>query len=228
VSSPSRTTGATAEGTAATVDPTPPQVRRTPRLVAALVAALAVGGGAIFMLRSQQAPARAPEPAARVDNTPVPAVTDPAEAARKTEIALVLRAQPSEAKLFLGDEPLAGNPAVKRILKDGSTQIVRAEAKGYVTRTIDVTLDADKDVTLTLEKASTPAAAAPLVAARPAVAAFGARAKAPTHTSSAAHPAAPAPSPTNTPAAAPADKPLAAPAGKKPTRPVDSNNPWEK
>jgi serine/threonine protein kinase len=101
---------------------------------------------------------RSPETAqANVHATPPPLLSAPAPAAptAPAQVRLTVRATPKEARLFLDDAPLDGNPAIGTFTKDGATHNVRAEASGYVTKrdltvfdtstvTIDLALDREK------------------------------------------------------------------------------------
>jgi len=73
-------------------------------------------------------------------------------------VTLFVRAEPSSAKIFLDDSAMAtdANPQALSLSKN-SVHTLRAEAKGYVTKSITVTLEADKEalVVLDREKADT-------------------------------------------------------------------------
>jgi serine/threonine-protein kinase len=111
------------------------------------VAVAALGVGAYAALHKKPA---APEaaPAAIV----APANPAPPPAAL---VHFSLRATPDEAKVFLDDVPLNGNPATGSFVKDGASHRIRVEAPGYVAKrdfvvfdtgnvTMDVALDREK------------------------------------------------------------------------------------
>jgi eukaryotic-like serine/threonine-protein kinase len=190
-------------------------VTRTPRsstlvLVVGAVVVAAVAGGVFATSRSG---AGNQEPAAPVVTLEPPPVV--IEAPRPGEIALVVRAHPTSARLFLDGEPLPANPTIRRLPKDGSTHEIRAEAEGYETGSTTVTLEADKDVVIRLDKSEV--AASEPVAARPKW-----RPVTPKDAGKAPATAAPPPPPP------PTEKPAPTPPGGRTARPVDTSNPWEK
>jgi serine/threonine-protein kinase len=138
-----------------------------------------------------------------------------------SSVYVSVAAVPIDAHLFLDDRPLPANPYAERRTPDGARHVIRAEAPGFVTRTVDVTLDRDVNVVLPLEavkveptaRVSASAARAPKVA-----------------------PAAPPP-PVAPPAAihagaappdssAPVTPPVTAPRSKPPPRALDPSNPY--
>ncbi len=104
-------------------------------------------------------------------SVPTSSATTPTPLSENREQAsLVFRAEPPTAKLYLDDVPLASNPHAQSMVKDGSTRTVRADAKGFVPKSVRVVIDQDKEVILHLDKME-PAAphAAPAAVARPRV-----------------------------------------------------------
>jgi serine/threonine protein kinase len=69
----------------------------------------------------------------------------------QASIELHFAATPAEAKLFLDDELLAGNPATRVVVPDGSSHTLRAEAHGYVPQSTEVTWLTNERVALSLE-----------------------------------------------------------------------------
>ena len=64
-----------------------------------------------------------------------------------------VRAQPLSSVLYFDDERLPGNPAVIQHSGDGTRHVIRAESRGYISRTEEIVVDRASDMVLTLEKA---------------------------------------------------------------------------
>jgi serine/threonine-protein kinase len=99
------------------------------------VAAIAVVGAAVLALGFWQVTKRSSLPAA---------------AASTVEITVA--ANPSDAKVFLDDQALPGNPAKAQVPKDGTAHQVRVEAPGYASRTDRITFERDRAIDVTLVK----------------------------------------------------------------------------
>ncbi|WP_394837570.1 serine/threonine protein kinase [Pendulispora rubella] len=189
--------------------------------------AIAVVGAAVFVGRSYKGGTDAPAPVAAPSalgagavNAQASSVTSPAAAGGSaatpaTEIVTVLRAEPSDARLFLDDTPLASNPSIQRGPRDTSTHTVRAEAKGYASKSTTVVMHTDSDVVLRLEK-ETPTYQ-PRSYARPA--------RAQKEPAVSAAPTLPPQPPSATASAPP---PAENKTNKKQARPIDTDNPWSK
>jgi eukaryotic-like serine/threonine-protein kinase len=91
-----------------------------------------------------QTPIAAPSPAQSSTAAPVPS---------PATIELHLTATPAEATLHLDDEKLASNPYTGKVTVDGSVHHIRAEARGYTSKTIDVSFAKDVTTTIALERA---------------------------------------------------------------------------
>jgi eukaryotic-like serine/threonine-protein kinase len=81
--------------------------------------------------------------------TPVPSTTAPMSAA----VEIRVRAVPESATLYFDDHRLETNPASVSRVADGTTHSVRADAKGYLPRTIPIVVDKGADLVLTLDRA---------------------------------------------------------------------------
>ncbi|WP_394848083.1 serine/threonine protein kinase [Pendulispora brunnea] len=181
--------------------------------------AIAVVGAVVVVGKSYKGGTDAPPPpaASAAANTQAPAASSPAAGAGApaTEIVTVLRAEPSDARLFLDDTPLASNPSIQRGPRDTSTHTVRAEAKGYVSKSTTVVMHTDSDVVLKLEKE------APTYQPRAYVR--------PSRTQrEPAVSAAPTPPPQPPSATVSAPPPAETKTNKKQARPIDTDNPWAK
>jgi serine/threonine-protein kinase len=137
-----------------------------------------------------------------------PSAAPAAEAAAEREalVAVTLAAQPEGAKLFLDDAQLATNPFRGAMRKDGSPHHVRAEARGYVSKTVAIVIDRAQDVAIVLERQAPPAA--------------------PAHPARGPAVAAPRPAPERQASAPPPAAPAAAPPART-SRPLDASNPWD-
>jgi serine/threonine-protein kinase len=122
-----------------------------------LVAGAALAVGAVLAVGFWQA-TKSPAP------VPVPATSGPAGAADAAgattgapapsvnEVEISVSVNPAEAKIFLDDKPLAGNPFKGKFPKDGGAHQLRVEAVGYTTRTDTLTLERDRSVDVGLVK----------------------------------------------------------------------------
>ncbi len=126
--------------------------------------ALLLLGGAAFALWPRSAPPKPASVAQAAPATPAPAAPEVAR------VSIQLRAVPSDAKLFLDGEPLAGNPSFQVFPVDGKSHLLRAEAEGHNTATGEFAATRDDTFELRLEKAAS-APVRPRAAAQRAVAA---------------------------------------------------------
>ena len=94
--------------------------------------------------------AAAPTPTPTPIPTPVEAPAASAEV--PTEIEIRIDTDPSSARIFFEDAELATNPATRRVAKENKVYKIRAEAKGYETREVEVTAEKDVVVTVALER----------------------------------------------------------------------------
>ena len=204
-----------------------PTAKRPPTLIIALAAAvMALAAVLVFAVTRPSAP---PAPAAARPTAPTtppePAATTPPAQTQgiavalppitppvvpqKVDLAMKLKASPSQAKIWVDGVEVAANPYSAQIPKDGASHKVRADAPGYVPKEMLFTADSDVSLELALDPIvrSGVARPAPVVVA-----------KAP---EPAVH-APPAPPPAQPP-------PVAAPPLEhtgRPVRPIDSKNPY--
>jgi serine/threonine-protein kinase len=75
-------------------------------------------------------------------------VPDPAP----REVEIRLRAVPASAGLFWDDQRLASNPATITHAADGTVHTVRAEARSFVARRVQIVVDKGADLLLTLDR----------------------------------------------------------------------------
>jgi hypothetical protein len=87
-------------------------------------------------------------------------------------VDLRLSASPSDARMFLDDGPLAGNPFHGELPRDGAAHWLRVEAPGFVTRRQKITLDRDRGFEIALV-AAPPALAAEAASSQVAPGAHG-------------------------------------------------------
>jgi eukaryotic-like serine/threonine-protein kinase len=102
-----------------------------------------------FVARSQQASAVA-------TSASILASTKSVERAVPTSsVKVELRASPRDARLYLDDEPLAGNPALRVLPSDGKVHQLRAELAGHQTASAEFTATRDDVVELELDALKT-------------------------------------------------------------------------
>jgi serine/threonine protein kinase len=88
-------------------------------------------------------PASSPGPA------PIPSPTEPTQ----TAVEIRVRAVPQSATLYFDDERLESNPATVSRRADGTLHSVRADARGYLPRAVQIVVDKGADLVLTLDRA---------------------------------------------------------------------------
>jgi serine/threonine protein kinase len=84
---------------------------------------------------------------------PVSLSSAPAPAPASTPVRIDVVVAPASAQI-LWDERALGNPSSQVLARDGSRHVVRVSAKGFVPRAIEVTLDRDARIELSLERAA--------------------------------------------------------------------------
>ncbi|APR84855.1 serine/threonine protein kinase [Minicystis rosea] len=114
-----------------------------------LVAGLALGAGALLALGIWQV-TKAPAPVAAAASATV--ADKPTSAPQLAEVEISITATPAEAKLYLDDKPLPGNPWKGKLAKDGASHPLRIEAPGFTTRTDVLTLERDRSMEVVLVK----------------------------------------------------------------------------
>jgi eukaryotic-like serine/threonine-protein kinase len=119
-----------------------------------IFAAGALVAGALLAVVLWQVTKSSPPPAAAA-TPPTAATSAPPSALTATAVATVeisVSVNPPEAKIFLDDKPLAGNPAKATMPKDAATHQVRIEAAGYTTKVDTVTFERDRSMDIALSK----------------------------------------------------------------------------
>jgi serine/threonine-protein kinase len=141
----------------------PVAARRSRQIWAGVSVAAAAGGcAAVFALVGRHSHAdsfRLPDALASATEVSVLADAE-AASAPASEVEIRVRAIPPSAAIFFDEQRLPTNPAVVARVADGSLHSVRAQAHGYVTRTLQIVVDSGVDLVLTLERepsAPTPA-----------------------------------------------------------------------
>jgi hypothetical protein len=127
-------------------------------------------------------------------------------------VEVSVSANPPEARIFLEDKPLAGNPATARVPRDGAAHRLRVEAPGYATKLDSITFERDRSMDVVLVKDAA-ADKPPRHAADDVGLTHG-------------QPALPPPRPSVGGPVVPADD-MSRPAGKKPPRTLDTSNPYQ-
>jgi serine/threonine-protein kinase len=78
------------------------------------------------------------------------------DAAREAPLATVelgVTAYPISAKLYVDDQPVAGNPYRASVPRSSAGHTVRAEADGYLSASRPISLERDQDIVLVLQRA---------------------------------------------------------------------------
>ncbi len=96
-----------------------------------------------------------PPPAAATAAAPelAPAATPAPAAQTPASVEIRVRAIPPSAVVSFDGEALASNPATVSHRADGTLHSVRAEANGYLPRTVQIVVDKGADLVLTLDRA---------------------------------------------------------------------------
>lgn len=84
--------------------------------------------------------------------TPTIAPAPRAADASPSEVDIEIKTEPSDARIFFDDAELATNPATRRVPKGDKVYKIRAEAKGYESREVEVTAEKDVVVTVALDR----------------------------------------------------------------------------
>ena len=213
------------------------ETRKTRKAVvlAAAVVLVGVAGAAFAFARSSKASPEATFGATQIASTDASsgralATTEPTML--PGSVTLSFEAKPVEAKLYLDDVAIGQNPFKQAFKRDGKSHTFRGEATGYVTRSVALNFDSDKEIVLALDKAEKSASFAAL--------ARGPSASPPSpHAGRPAAPKTPLPQDSQPPvpsapavasvvSAAPSSgmQEVELPKSKRPPRPVDTGRPW--
>lgn len=187
----------------------------------AVIAAL-VAGGVVFAMGgrggSEEAAAAAAEPATQ----PAAASATPAPSSNGPMVTVIASASPSEAKIYLDDKLLPGNPTQIALPSDTDDHEMRIMARGYRTEFLTIRLTGPVRTAITLQKLGVNAAADEAAAEAEAKRPVGSTMMRPRR------PSRPAASSTPAPAApTPAPSPSTSSKTKSGARGIDSDNPWK-
>jgi eukaryotic-like serine/threonine-protein kinase len=119
---------------------------------AAAVLSAALGSAFVFGKSTQAQTPSAPVTATSVAMVEAPAFAFPSAAAplvAPSDVLLEIAVTPLFAKLYLDDRALGANPFRGRV-PTGGAHMLRAEAPGFKTRSIDLTLDKDRSIEFSL------------------------------------------------------------------------------
>ncbi len=166
---PSFTTGGTSTSMKQLAKPAS-SPSHTPKIVAGLMAVSAIGLAAViagvFYAKSHPAAPTEPEIVAATGTATASAPTPLGTAApgvARTNVTF--GATPADAKIFIDDAPLDGNPFKGAFPKDGLSHRVKAEANGYTTKNEVVVFNQDDvavNITLAKRAQGSPAVVAPV------------------------------------------------------------------
>ncbi len=139
-----------------------------------IVAVVALVGGAVIAVASWQIAKSSPPVSAASASASVSAATTaaPTVATPAATVEISVSANPPDARVFLDDRPLTGNPARAAMPRDGSAHQLRIEAPGYATRVDTITLERDRSMDVVLvkdaDRVKPPVVVGPLAPASPA------------------------------------------------------------
>jgi serine/threonine-protein kinase len=118
-----------------------------------LVVAAALAAGAVLAVAFWQFTKSPPAPPVTGSTgTATAAVTAPPASPTVSDVEISVSANPPEAKIFLDDKPLSGNPAKIKLAKDANKHELRIEASGYATKTESITFERDRSMDVVLVK----------------------------------------------------------------------------
>jgi serine/threonine-protein kinase len=116
----------------------------------AQVTAAAVAGGAVLAAALWMGMRK--EPAAPVSAASPPSTNESVTAGADDQVELKITASPLDARIYVDDKPVAGNPFTGKFPKNSATHVIRAEAPGFTTRTRDLALDKNLEIEIALER----------------------------------------------------------------------------
>jgi hypothetical protein len=128
--------------------------RRRRRVAGAMLLATFAAASGLMWCRTSRPVAHvesATKAAAASPPTPTPSPLPP-EAPAPAPVRIDVNVTPATAQIVWDDRPLE-NPSTQILPRDDSRHVVRASAKGFATRTIEVVLDRDARIELSLERA---------------------------------------------------------------------------
>lgn len=131
------------------------RVRRA--VLAGVAGALVVAAGAAVLLRGPRASEGPPLVQATVTSAPVVsgvASVAAAPSANPAEISISFASQPAEAKLAVDDGATREGPFTLHVPVDGKAHTLRASARGYHEKLVPLVFDHDQTVTITLDPVS--------------------------------------------------------------------------
>ena len=114
------------------------------------VVGFATAGYLVYSHRAANVPVNGASAATVVVNNAAPST--PAVPPSASEVNLRVLVTPVEAHMFLDDKELPSNPYDGMIRRDRERHVLRVEATGYVTKTLDVSLDKPSTMSLALDR----------------------------------------------------------------------------
>ncbi len=117
-----------------------------------LVVAAAIAAGAVLAIVFWQFTKSPPAPVATASTNAATAGGAPTSAPSVSDVEISVSANPPEAKIYLDDKQLSGNPAKVKLTKDANKHELRIEAAGYTTKTESITLERDRSMDVVLIK----------------------------------------------------------------------------
>jgi serine/threonine protein kinase len=126
----------------------PPEAKKKPVVLIGAVVCAAIAG--IVWLVTWKPAGDEAKPAASATATVAPAAPTTPPTANEVEIKVV--AYPAEAKIFIDNKPVVGNPYAGKFPKDSGEHQIRAEAPGHAPRARTISFESNIAVDITLDK----------------------------------------------------------------------------
>jgi serine/threonine-protein kinase len=131
----------------------PPEVSsRKGIVVAGLLLAAALAGGIVWLVTLPGSSTTNPTTASTGEAQPTSAPTILPTAPDATEVEIKVNVNVPEARIFIDENPVTGNPYAGKFPKGGGMHHIRAEAPGYAPKTRSINFDNNLQVEIVLEK----------------------------------------------------------------------------
>jgi hypothetical protein len=122
-------------------------------MIAGAILGAALIGGVVWLVAMPTAPKDTPAPATTVAAPPSTIqVTSTPSAPEDPDVEIKVNVNIPEAKIYIDDKPVIGNPYAGKFKKDKNPHQVRAEAPGYGTKTRTIGFENNLHVEIVLEK----------------------------------------------------------------------------
>lgn len=131
----------------------PPEASsKTGIMIAGAILGAALIGAVVWLVAMPSGPKETPAPAVTATPPTTIQVTSTPSAPEDPEVEIKVNVNIPEAKIFIDDQPVIGNPYAGKFKKDKNPHQVRAEAPGYGTKTRTIGFENNLQVEIVLEK----------------------------------------------------------------------------